>query len=372
MAAIPRTAATPCPSTPPGIPVSFAAALMMDGTTIDECIAETLSAGREVSGSSGSWRASDCLLTTVEVGEARKVWCAITAESTALNAVGSLNTAEVRSLTSTSDTTDVAERSTNDGTAGRWDSTTVVVGVAEWYTWVTLATNTLVETAVDDGSGCVVSVVYLLAVVSKTLRVADLSLTGWLELNWLCWVSSTVVLAWYISGSLRSVRRLVSPQIQMLDIRDIGKCRQIEGWYTRWLCLLAEDSSEALTKGIGHTIEPVPILHLLKSLVANGAAWTAPKTTRPSGKSSRLRTATLSLVVDSVADVLGGIVRADLLLSTMSCQIWLEDTRLCASARNGTVDARDVVLCSSAGNTFCHLTRLNEQYWWWRRCRRWP
>lgn len=151
---------------PRGRSVEVGCATRRGSTTVDECVAEALGACGEVSGSSGGWCASDTLLSTVEVGEARKVWSAIAAESTALDAVGSLNTAEVGSLASASDTADVAERSTNDGAAGCWDSTTVVVGVAEWHTWVTLATDTLVEATVDDGSGCVVSVVDLLAVVS--------------------------------------------------------------------------------------------------------------------------------------------------------------------------------------------------------------
>lgn len=192
-------------------------------------------------------------MATVEVGEAREVWSAIAAESTALNAVGSLDTAEVGSLASASKTSNIAERSTDDGAAGCWDSTTIVVGVAEWHTWITLAADTLAETTVDDGSGCVVSVVDLLAVVSKTLRVADLGLTGWLELDGLCCVSSTVILTRYVSRGLGGSKSLVGPQVQMFSVGDIAKCRQLEVWYTSWFCLLAKDSSsKALAESIGN------------------------------------------------------------------------------------------------------------------------
>lgn len=133
-------------------------------------------------------------MTTVEVGEARQVWCAVAAKSTALYAVGGLDTAKVGGLTSTTKTASVAVRSAHNGTAGCWDAT-IVEGVADWYTRLALTADALIETTIDYGSSCVSSVVDGLAVCTATLGVADLSLTGWLELNRLCWVTCTRHLA---------------------------------------------------------------------------------------------------------------------------------------------------------------------------------
>lgn len=109
-----------------------------------------------------------------------------------MDAVGGLNTTEVGSLTST---TNATVWSTHDGAAGSWETAAVVESVANWHTRLTLTTDALIEATIDNSSSSVSAIVDCLAALTVALRVAVLSLAGWLELDGLCWIASTRNLA---------------------------------------------------------------------------------------------------------------------------------------------------------------------------------